>query len=256
LSDAHSATPVESIRLGTRPREPALAVRDAVRKRLHISARTIVFAAFGKLTPEKRIGPIIRSFARLVRHDGVDARLLLAGDASACAALDADLSASGVADRIHLTGYVADEEVGDYLAAADVCLCLRWPTALETSASWLDCLAARRATIMTDLAHLVDIPDSVTLRVDLLDEERSLERAMRALANDTQLRHRIACDGYAYWAANHTIDAMAADYRRIIPKAAALPARAAPDLPAHFTRDYTGRATAIARQFGVEVDVL
>ena len=107
---------------------------------------------------------------------------------------------------------------------------------------------------MTDLAHLVDVPDSVTLRVDLLDEERSLEHAMRALANDTELRERIAREGYAYWAANHTIDAMAADYRRLIPKAAALPARAAPDLPAHFTRDYTERARAITERFGVRVD--
>ena len=40
-----------------------------------------------------------------------------------------------------------DEDVSSHLAAADACLCLRWPTAGESSASWLRCLAARRATV-------------------------------------------------------------------------------------------------------------
>ena len=56
------------------------------------------------------------------------------------------------------SGYLADEEIDDYLAASDVCLCMRWPTSRETSASWLRCLAAGKPTISTDLVHTVDIP--------------------------------------------------------------------------------------------------
>ena len=116
------------------------------------------------------------------------------GDAADYPALGATLAASPHASRVHVTGYVADEAIGDYLAAADVCLCLRWPTALETSASWLQCLAAARPTVITDLAHLVDIPtldprgwtrshaaaEPVAVRIDLLDEDGSLELAMRS----------------------------------------------------------------------------
>ena len=42
-------------------------------------------------------------------------------------------------------------------ASTDVCLCLRWPTARETSASWLRCLAAGKPTIVTDLVHTADV---------------------------------------------------------------------------------------------------
>src|SRR5919197_2770463 len=190
LRESFPGVAVEIIRLGKAAPTPSPDARTRMRAALGIPDGSVVFAAFGKLTCEKRIAPIVRAFGALV-EERLDAHLLLVGDVSE---LGSDGELAGIT-RVHVTGHVADDAIGDYLAAADVCLCLRWPTALETSASWLDCLAARRATIMTDLAHLVDVPDSVTLRVDLLDEERSLEHAMRALANDTELRERIAREG-------------------------------------------------------------
>ena len=54
------------------------------------------------------------------------------------------------AARIHVSGYLDDGAVDAHLAAADACVCLRWPTALESSASWLRCLAAGRPTIFRD----------------------------------------------------------------------------------------------------------
>ena len=57
----------------------------------------------------------------------------------------------GIDDIVTCTGYVPDDEVGSYLAIADVVSCLRWPSARETSASWLRAIAAGRATIVTDL---------------------------------------------------------------------------------------------------------
>ena len=140
----------------------------------------------------------------------------------------------------------------DYLIASDACLCLRWPTALETSASWLQCLAASRATVITALAHLADIPsidprtrrashaaEPVAIAIDLLDEDESLLAAMRLLTNDPPLRDRLAEAGHAFWSAHHTVDVMAADYERLLEAAAAHPAPVAADLPAHFTADHS-----------------
>src|SRR2546430_12142591 len=45
-----------------------------------------------------------------------------------------------------------------HLAACDVTLNLRWPTARETSGPWLRALAAARATVITDLVHHADVP--------------------------------------------------------------------------------------------------
>jgi glycosyltransferase involved in cell wall biosynthesis len=261
---------VRSIPLGKAAFQASAVARQQTRADLALSDTAVVFAVFGKLTAEKRIGPILRALAATVR-DGIDVWLLLIGDAADYPSLGAELRALAVADRVRVIGHVADEAIGTYLEAADVCLCLRWPTALETSGAWLQCLAAGRATVITDLAHLVDVPTidprhhrapvppstedarqgAVAVRIDLLDEDHALRLAMRTLATDVTFREALASAGHAYWAANHTIELTAAAYRHLINDAAARPAPVCTDLPRHFTEDYTELTRHIADRFGI-----
>src|SRR5205807_1871885 len=106
-----------------------------------------------------------------------DVHLLLAGDASEYTALARDLSPSSAAARIHVSGYLDDGAVDAHLAAADACVCLRWPTALESSASWLQCLAAGRPTIVGDLpahfthdhsSHARELARGIGVSIDIL----------------------------------------------------------------------------------------
>jgi glycosyltransferase involved in cell wall biosynthesis len=254
LRDAYPDVPVSVIRMGVPKPEVDEGSRTAIRRSLALPDDAFVFAAFGKVTAEKRIAAMLRALAALVA-DGRDVYVLLVGDADGYPTLAADLSACGVADRVRVTGWIDDAAIGGYLGAADACLCLRWPTAEETSASWLRCLAAGRATVISDLAHLVDVPESVALRADLLEEAASLERAMRQLVDDPAARESIAREGHRYWSANHSLDAMIEDYRRVLPLAAAQPAPQPTDLPGHFTDDYSARARAILEQFGVPLDL-
>jgi glycosyltransferase involved in cell wall biosynthesis len=254
LRDAFPGVAIEAIHLGKPALDTNSALRAQMRATLGVRDGCTLFAAFGKITEAKRIRAILHAFSSLVR-DGADARLLLAGDASDYPQLAVEIEATGARDRIIVTGYVEDDNVGGYLAAADACLCLRWPTALETSGSWLQCLAAGRATVISDLAHLVDIPSTVVLRVDLLDEEASLRDAMRRLATDSNLREALARAGRDYWAAHHTTEVMAADYRRIITQAASRPMPAPADLPSHFVEDYSGLARGILERFEVKTDL-
>jgi glycosyltransferase involved in cell wall biosynthesis len=255
LRDEFPGARVEAIHLGhpAAAAAPDPAARARLRAALGVADTAIVFAAVGKVTAEKRVGAMLRALGALVREQA-DVHLVLAGDSSGYPALDAEIASHGIAGRVHVAGYVDHARMLDYVAAADACLCLRWPTALETSASWLHGLAASRPTVISDLAHLVDVPRAAALRVDLLDEDRSLLAAMRALASDSQLRETLGRDGLAYWQAHHTLDRMADDYRRLIPLAAASPAPLPVDLPAHFTDDHSGTARAIAARFGLSVD--
>jgi glycosyltransferase involved in cell wall biosynthesis len=293
LREVYPDTPIAAIRLGTAPlslvghrfsgagaegtivdpthveHRSSGAGAARIRTALGIPETSVAFAVFGTVTAEKRIGPILRAFAGIVR-DGADAHLLLAGDAAGYPSLGADIESSGLGDRIHVTGYVEDEAIGDYLGAADVCLCLRWPTAQETSAAWLNALAAARPTVISDLAHLVDIPSAdprnwrafpanvepVAVRIDLLDEEESLRLAMKRLASDADLRDRLARAGHAYWQSNHTMAATADDYRAIIREAVTRPAPTISDLPPHFTDDYSSHAREIVSQFGIALEDL
>jgi glycosyltransferase involved in cell wall biosynthesis len=266
LRDEYPAVVVETLRMGVPApaAEPDAAAR--VRRRLAIPDEAIVFTAFGKMTTDKRIGPILRAFRKVVAG-GANAYLTLVGDASEYGALEretADL------DRVRATGHVKDAEIAAYLRASDVCLCLRWPTALETSASWLHCLAAHRATVITDLAHLADVPaidprawvaapatrQPIAVAIDLLDEDRSLHLAMQRLATDSVRREELARRGYEYWQRRHTPERMVNDYRRMIRAAASRPAPVPTGLPAHITNDYSEAARQIARRFDAGIDIL
>jgi glycosyltransferase involved in cell wall biosynthesis len=258
-ADVREAFPdvrVDTVRMGVPELSAAPDARAKVRDSLNLPADACVFAAFGRVTAEKRVGPILNALAQLV-DAGSSAHVMFVGDADTVAStLRPELQARGLDRHVRVTGYVPDAAIADYLAAADACLCLRWPTAQETSASWLRCLAAARPTIITDLAHLADIPDTAALRVDLLDEESSLSAAMRSLADNASRREQIGRAGHAFWRANHTLDIMANDYRRLLPAAAADPAPEPDDLPAHFVADHSETANAIADRFQVSIDIL
>ena len=259
---------IETIRLGVDDPLAGDAAPEAARARgrarLGLPPDAIVFTALGSVTPEKRLPQILRALAA-VRDAVPAARLVLAGAEAGRYDAMRDAAACGVADRVVRAGFVEDAALGDCLAAADVCLCLRWPSSGRTSASWLRCLAAGKPTIVTDLPHLDGVPVLVTRRVwtpshlgagdedapiavsvDLPDEDHSLAVAMRRLASDAGLRRRLGERGRAWWRARHRIDHMAEDYERVLARAAARPA---PALPAALQPDGAARARALLAPF-------
>ena len=159
IRETYPGVEVRRLRMGVPdPVSPAATGAAAVLRRRHqISQGATLFAAFGLVTPEKRISAVLHGLARTVA-EGLDACLLLVGGTAPYYDAAAEAQALGVSDRVRITGYVPDGDLAAYLLAADVCLCLRWPTSRETSAMWVRAIAAGRPTVITDLAHTADIP--------------------------------------------------------------------------------------------------
>jgi len=255
LAKTYADAAIETIRMGVPPLVHRDGARHEIRTQLSLPEEAIVFAAFGKVTPEKRVSAMLHGLRTLTR-DGQQAYLMLVGDEGAYPELGVEVDRLGLRDWIRVTGHVADQAIADYLAAADACLCLRWPTAQETSASWLRCLAAARPTVITDLAHLVDTPRDVAIRVDPMRETASVADAMRRLADDGPLRAELGRAGHAYWSMHHTLDAMTEDYRRLVALAASRPAPAPDDLPTHFVTNYSEAARSTLDHFGLTAGIL
>lgn len=265
LGERYRRATIDAIQMGV-----AGATCDVRRARCEVGARcnvpedAIIVAAFGGVTPEKRIGPLLRAFgAASQRHPRL--HLMIVGEQAMHYDVIADAAAAGVVDRVHITGYVSDSEVPAYLAAADICACLRWPTNGETSASWLRCLAAGKATLITELRHLIEVPtldpqnwqprlasidEPVAVSIDLLDEEHSLQLALERLAKDEQWRARLGKVARAWWETHHRLELMADHYERVMTRAASL-ATPRPALPAHLTDDGTATAHRLAGMMGV-----
>jgi len=268
LRDSHPSARIERIHQGVPALSPAPGASARVRRRHAIPLDSLVFVVFGLVTAEKRVEPILRAFSALGTRSsrGATAHLLLVG-ANGLPDLDSLIQAHGVADRVHVTGYVAGDEIADYLAAGEVVLSLRWPTAEETSRTWAEALSASKATIITSLPHTADVPsleartglptsrahEPVAVSVDLLEEDGGLLAAMARLADDGSLRERLGGAGHQYFRREHQMSVMADDYVRLINTAAAMPIPAVERLPAHLTDDYGALAASIAREIGVEL---
>jgi hypothetical protein len=148
---------------------------------------------------------------------------------------------------------------------------MRWPTSRETSASWLQCLAAGKPTISTDLVHTTDVPTldprdwsvlaglkasatnakPVGVSIDILDEDHSLKLAIRRLATDEKLRSTLGSSGRALWAERFRLEQMAAGYQDTI--AHALQAKATgPNirgtLPAHLRSTGTEHVETLVKE--------
>jgi len=260
---------IEHLRLGhgifVAPDEVAVR-RTRARRRYGIPDSALLFGMFGGVTPDKRVPQILAAFELVLRY-APSAWLLLGGQAEHCDA-SGEIRRRGLQSCVTLTGYLeTEDELTDCIAASDVTLTLRWPTAREISGVWLRCLAAGRPTIVIDLAQTADVPSldpriwqtharegeaPVTVAIDILDEDHSLRVAMRRLAADRALRDALGTAGREYWTRQHSHEVMIEDYRRLLPAAAFAPVPKT-TVPAHLKDDTGGLLAAILGRFGVSV---
>jgi glycosyltransferase involved in cell wall biosynthesis len=236
----------------------------------------VVFAAYGLVTDEKRIPLILRIFASTFAGSA-RAHLLLVGGTTSSFDPRAEAERLGIGRRVTVTGYVDDESLDAWIHAADVCLCLRWPTSGESSGPLLRCLAAGKPTVVTALSQHLDLPvidarqgtvyggsadaapatwrDAVAMSVDLVDEPEAVALAMRRLTADGALRESLGRNAAAHAAGHHRLDLLAQDYLRAVESAAGLTPRHVAGLPPHLVDDGGGTARRVLADFGVDADV-
>ena len=157
---------------------------QAFRHRFDIPRGAPVLGSFGFQTPIKRTASAVAALA----HPGLDeAHLLIVGEVSEHSGLVEAARRFGVEDRVHIAGFVPYEEFETAIAATDLCLNLRYPTAGETSASLLRVLALGRPAVVSDYAQFTELPDEAVLKVPLggsASEPAALAAAVRQLLDD------------------------------------------------------------------------
>ena len=238
--------------------------RQVVRHHLGIRSDVLLFGVSGGLTPDKRVPQVLDAFARLSRrHPNV--HLLLAGAPAPYLDVAGAIADSGLTSRVTLAPDLDDESFDRAIAAVDVSLHLRWPTARETSGPWLQALAAGRPTVIIDLAQHAHVPvvdprtwqspvggpsdDAVAVGIDIVDEEHSLGLALARLAQDAPLRARLGAAGRRYWEREHSVVRMADDYERLIARTLSRPP-APSRLPPGFLPDPCQPARDLVAPFG------
>jgi glycosyltransferase involved in cell wall biosynthesis len=186
--------------------------RQQARQRLGLPQDTILLASFGHVNPYKRVSAVLRT-VRQLRQLGWDARYVLVGSVSPSFPLQTLIDRAGLAEAVIVTGYVERERFEAYVAAADLCLNLRHPTAGETSASLLRLLGAGRPTLVTASGSFTELPSDVAAQVDPDQSEANLLLAYcRLLIEQPALAAELGANARRYVAEKHTLEAAAAGY--------------------------------------------
>ena len=163
------------------PELPSEEQAAAWRRQAGVPRSAVLIGSFGFQTPIKRTDVLLRILA----EPGMEqVHALVVGDVAAefeLAALARDL---GVQDRVEMTGFLDPEVFPTAIAACDLCLNLRYPSAGETSASLLRILALGRAAVVSDYAQFVELPDDVVVKAPLADDPGAEAAALAGLLRD------------------------------------------------------------------------
>jgi glycosyltransferase involved in cell wall biosynthesis len=148
----------------------------AFRRRHGLPEDAVVLGSFGFQTPIKRTARVVEALARLADSgSGPGAvHLLVVGEGPTVGPggeIETLARELGVAERVHETGFVPFEELSAAIAASDLAVNLRYPTAGETSASLLRVLAVGRPAIVSDYAQFAELPDEAVIKAPLGDDE-------------------------------------------------------------------------------------
>jgi len=138
--------------------------RQAWRQRLGVSDGELVLLHLGFLTPAKGVDVILTALAAL-KELGVGCRVVVVGEGSENSAVAGRAGAAGLGERLVLWGFASRDDLAGLLAAADVGLVPRYPTAGETSAAALRFLAAGVPVIVSGYRQFLEFPPAAALRV-------------------------------------------------------------------------------------------
>ena len=227
----------------------------------------VVFGALPQTACVRGLREILRALARVRRETPATLRILgpLEDGVDLLTEIRAaGLDAGAVSDPDASLGAVDSGEP----PAFDVCLCLGSLAVHEITDTWLRCLGAGRATVVSARARLAGMPlldartwrdlhgdaaAGVAVAIDPRHESESLWLAMRRLATDAMFREELGERARAWWSTHDKTEAaMIDDYRRIIREAATAPPGSGTDLPRHFRSDGLEIAEAIAEECGVK----
>jgi glycosyltransferase involved in cell wall biosynthesis len=239
--------------------EPAARADPAeLRAELGLPATGLILASFGYVTPAKRLDVALRAFARLRREVAPDALYLLVGEVSPHYDFASVLTPS-LADGVVLVGRTGLPRFLRFMAAADVAVNLRYPSAGETSGTLIRLLGLGKAVVVSNTGAFAEIPNGCCAKIDLDEtEEELLFAVLRALASDADLRKRMGENARRHVAAHHTLEGSArayADFVRATVAARPLPVRAvpplAPSLPEDVLADVAAGVAAEAVDLGL-----
>lgn len=134
-------------------------------------------------------------------------------------------------DRARVTGWLSEAALADHIAACDVLVNLRFPSAGESSGSLARAFAAGVCCIVSDTGAYAELPREAVLHVPLAGAVPELARMLAALAADPARAAAVGEAGRRHAQAEMALSAVAARYREVIEDSLGRPVASPPAGP-------------------------
>lgn len=204
---------------------------EEARARLGIGHNEVLLLTSGFATRAKRFDWLIEALHRLQR-DGRKFRWIHAGEErpNEYSIADGIRERPGLGSCSSVTGYLTEDDLDRYIAAADVLINLRFPSVGESSGTLARAFSAGRCCIVNDTAAYAEIPRDVVVHVPVFGTAAALQRALDRLIADRSLRETFGDRARRYARGHLSIESIARKYLEVV--AASAPEAVRPVAPA------------------------
>jgi glycosyltransferase involved in cell wall biosynthesis len=143
----------------------------------------ITLLTVGHINANKRAEVVIRSIGGDPRlRSLVDYRLV--GPIEESVQQELTTLAGNLGVSLEICGEVSDSRLAAEFQRSDLVACLRWPVLEAASASTIEAMLSGKPVMVNDQGFYATIPDALTMRVSLDNEEDDIRSALRSAVNN------------------------------------------------------------------------
>lgn len=143
--------------------------KENARKILGFPPNDLIICSFGLLNSTKLNHRLLHAFLNSILAEDPCCHLVYVGEFTCqeyAAELHEEIIASGLKDRITVTGWTDDTQFQSYLQAADIGVQLRSTSRGETSGTVLDCMNYGLATIVNANGSMASLPENSLIMLE------------------------------------------------------------------------------------------
>ena len=175
--------------------------RDAptpTRRELGVAEDCLLIVTIGHANPNKQITSTIDAIGQLRGSVGA-MQFVIAGSYSGAYKkdIDAAIRRNKLESVVKVAGEVTDADLRGYLAAADICVNLRYPAMEGASASAIEEMLYGKPMIVANTGFYAELPEDCVVKVEPTSDA-GLRAAIQSLATDPELRRRLGSAARAF----------------------------------------------------------
>jgi glycosyltransferase involved in cell wall biosynthesis len=242
VREVRPEAPLAVVPMGV-PLPPYIARLEA-RARLGLAPDLFIVSSLGHLNPYKRLKIALSAFKTFSLHVP-RVQMLLVGSQSPNFDVNRLIRMLGLGEHVPVIGFAPQAQVMDYVAASDICINLRYPTAGETSAALLRIMGAGKPVLVSDVGYFGELPDAAVAKVDIgpLEHQLLLEYFL-LLHSNVPVRLAMGRAARQYVATHHTLEGAAAGYMRFLARLQGRELPASFEMPIFGAEDWPERELA------------